>query len=52
MEATRAKEKMLMWNPVQSGDAVSIVDVFFNGFVVIDQAWLVWRRSSYIWTIG
>lgn len=25
---------------------------YFNGFVVIDQAWLVWRRSSYIWTIG
>ena len=30
MEATHAKEKMLMWNPVPSGDAVSIVDVFFK----------------------
>lgn len=52
MEATHAKEKMLMWNPVPSGDAVSIVDVFFNGFFVSDQAWLVWRRSPYIKAIG
>ena len=52
MEATRAKEKMLMWNPVPSGDAVSVVDVFLNGFFVSDQAWLVWRRSPYIRTIG